>query len=204
MSFQKFLRQQFRCCLHCSSWSCGDSLFCTICEIELWKEHQEIEAFEVSSINSRAFALFSWFPDQDRKLSKLLLAIKGGQLTETFDFYAKNFLQRLPEDYLPTKTVLVPCPSTTIERRHSHELARAFSEILQFPVIDCLTKTDSQGSQNSMSSNQCLKDKYVIFIDDIVTSGGTVISAQKAIGPCLGFSTWCLAHRRQLAAEGLF
>jgi predicted amidophosphoribosyltransferase len=56
----------------------------------------------------------------------------------------------------------------------------------------------------SMLCEMDFSSKYVIFIDDIVTTGATALSARQAIGACKGFEVWCLAHRRQLATNMSF
>lgn len=156
-------------------------------------------------------AMFDWFPNQDRKVSKLMVALKGGRLNRTMELYARIFVSRLYH-MPPDECVLVPCPSSDPKRKHAQILARAFSRILSIPASDSLVKI-SDGSQKKGSKAQrqkikmdCMSDfqtKHVIFIDDIVTSGATARSARIAMGPCKSFQVWCLAHRRPLAAHSI-
>lgn len=196
--------------MHCGSTQCGDSQFCQHCESQLWLRHQSLEEFFVSENKIKGLGLFFWVPDQDRKVSNLMMTLKGGELTDAVQFYVSAFVSRL-NCAIPENSVLIPCPATHKNRPHAQLLAKSFSEILQIPAMDVLKKCGTNESQKTKSLKQrqsstmvCaidLSDKYVIFIDDIVTTGATAHAAFKAIGACRGFEVWCLAHRRLLAAD---
>lgn len=192
----------------------GNSQFCEVCETDLWDRHPIARAFELAGTHIPAWTLFDWFPDEDRKVSKLMISLKGGQMRAAFQFYAQAFVSRMELGTLPSDTVLVPCPSSK-GRFHALVWAQSLAQVLGLPITEALElETPSQGSQKhkSWSDRQkirfrrthVLRHKHVIFIDDIVTTGATAIAAQKALGPTLGFEVWCLAHRRQLATEPLF
>ncbi len=205
------IHKAFRCCLHCGSFSCQDSLFCNYCERNLLETHNGLSEFNLES-SIQGTAMFDWFPDQDRKVSKLMVALKGGRLNRTLDLYARIYVSRLFSGP-PTDCVLVPCPSSSKNPDHALKLAQSFSKILFVPVSTSLIKK-SIGAQKGRSKAErrgiqmeCLSDlqtKHVIFIDDIVTSGATARSARIAVGPCRSFQVWCLAYRRQLAAHSVF
>lgn len=198
--------------MHCGCFQATDSQLCHSCESDLWLRHPTVRLFDLTSTHIQAWTLFDWFPDEDRKVSMLMMSMKGGQLRSAFDFYAKAFISRISLTSLPSNTVLVPCPNLK-GRDHSRVLAKAFSKLLGVPIIDALLPVGAPKSQKQKSRAErqriqfqktvVLRHKHVIFIDDIVTTGATAIAAQKALGPTVGFEVWCLAHRRQLAADSL-
>ncbi len=204
-----WIHRWLRCCLHCGAGPAGDSLFCGICENFLWQAHPENHHFSTEKSDLPGIALFEWHPDQDRRLSKLMLQLKGGRLQTSFDRYAEKFVSRMPAiDCL--NSILVPCPGKS-RRLHSQALARAFSQILDIPIFDLLEK-NSQKAQKGRTKRDREKTKFtlkapipsrkhVIFIDDIVTSGSTAHAAAQALKSTPGFQVWCLARRRQLATE---
>lgn len=206
MKLAERIHRFFRVCMHCGSFESGPSQFCRSCEADLWRFHNHLSEFEIGCEGIHGTSLFEWYPDQDRKVSKLMIHLKGGELSETFRFYARNFVGRLSKR-LPSQSVFVPCPSSQA-RLHSQTLAGAFSEILGFPVIDSL-QSDAQESQKVKSREarerlqlrNChdFRQHNVIFIDDVVTTGATARSARNAIGSCQSFQVWCLAHRSSLA-----
>ncbi len=209
----KWIHQQGRCCLHCGSFFVTNSQFCQCCETDLWRKHPTTRAFELTATEIQAWALFDWFPDQDRKVSKLIISLKGGEPAVAFDFYARAFVARMPLASLPSNAVLLPCPNSK-GRDHAANWAKALSKLLGIPVIQSLEFMPGHTSQKSKTISERQKivfhatdhptHKHVIFIDDIVTTGATALAAKKALGRTQGFEVWCLAHRRQLAADLIF
>jgi len=208
-----WFHQQGRCCLHCGSFRAGDSQFCTACETDLWNFHPAARTFELSGTEIQAWALFDWFPDQDRKISKLMITLKGGRPASAFDFYAQAFVAKMPLADLPSNAVFLPCPNSK-GRNHALIWANSLSKLLGIPVIQALESMPGSSSQKHKSRSErqkiefikkaILRHKHVIFIDDIITTGATATAAKKALGLTAGFEVWCLAHRRQLAADLIF
>ncbi len=199
--------------MHCGAYRAGDSQFCEPCERDLWSLHPTVRSFDLAGTFIPATTLFDWFPDEDRKVSKLMISLKGGQPQAAFRFYAEIFAARVEIGHLPPETVLVPCPGTE-GRDHARVWAEALGQVLGIPVVKALAHTSEHQSQKKKSrherqkiSLECrttLRRQHVIFIDDIVTTGSTAIAAKRAIGRTQGFEVWCLAHRRQLATEAFF
>jgi hypothetical protein len=178
--------------------------------MDLWRRHPVVRQFDLANTYIQASALFDWFPDEDRKVSKLMISLKGGRLEAAFLFYARAFLSRRTCSDFPSNAVLVPCPGRS-GRRHSEMWALSLAKLLGLPMIEALEPEEENGTQKGKTRYErqrirfrrknVLRHKYVIFIDDIVTTGATAVAAQKALGPTEGFEVWCLAHRRQLAAD---
>lgn len=205
MDIYQWIHELFRCCLHCGSSQVGASQFCRSCENDLWRAHETLQHFTIEPRKVPGVSLFDWYPNEDRKLSKLMILLKGGELARTFDYYAQAFVSRLGDQQIEEGTVIVPCPFNS-QRKHALTLAQSISVLVGVPLSPCLEKEEQSTSQKSKSRAErqktemtCRKDlsqKHVIFIDDIVTTGGTALSARNAIGPCRSFKVWCLAHRR--------
>ena len=188
--------------MHCGAWFARDSLFCRDCENILWERHIETRPDYIEDLTIES--LFHWRPDEDRQISKLLKSLKGGILDESFEYYAQEFLTQKKPSQLPVKTVLVPCPGKRPD--HAWALAFQFSKLLSLPISDILEKPHGQKkhqkdkskherSRLRFSCQETMRDKHVIFIDDIVTTGASVKAARKAIGACQSFRVWALAQR---------
>jgi predicted amidophosphoribosyltransferase len=203
-----WFHEQVRCCLHCGSFQSNRSQFCRVCEKVMWEAHPQNHRFTMEKSKITGTALFEWHPDQDRRISKLMINLKGGRLQGAFGVYAERFVSRMKGIDLQ-ETILVPCPAKG-DRKHSQVLAQAFSSLLGLPVYDVL-ENGSQSPQKGrlkrdrerilLTAKVQFPDKHVIFIDDIVTTGATAQAAANALKPNRGFEVWCLAHRRQLATD---
>ncbi len=203
MKIYSSLHRLFRCCLHCGSFQCSDSQFCPSCERDLWRAHDQNREFEIGSRWLQGQALFDWFPNEDRKISKLLLSLKGGRNEVAFEYYASKFLCRMPKNP-PKNSVLIPCPASQ-GRYHAQSWASALSRASGIPWKEGFRKTRGSGQKNQgkrarqeihMETLVELQDEHVIFIDDIVTTGATAQSARNALTANQKMQVWCLAHRR--------
>ncbi len=202
----KFIHKQGCVCLHCGSFQATDSLFCAVCEITLWKAHPKVTDFYEPGSGISGKALFSWVPDQDRMVSKLLLSLKGGRPQVAIDYYVGQFCSKISLERKLNNAILVPCPSLK-KWDHALALATSFGSILDLPVRPCLRKESDQGPQKRLGRAQRLSsemvvtediaNQHVIFIDDIVTTGGTAAAAKRALGLKQGFEVWCLGRRQR-------
>lgn len=202
----KFVHQQGRVCLHCSSFFVNDSLFCSVCETRLWQVHPKLIDFHEPGAGISGKALFSWYPDRDRQVSKLLLSLKGGRIRAAIDHYVACFCSQISSGKGLKNAILVPCPSFE-KADHASALAESFGRVLNLPVKRILKKERSPGPQKGLIRSQrfCLKMvateeiayRHVIFIDDILTTGGTAAAAKHALGLKGGFEVWCLGRRQR-------
>lgn len=100
--------------------------------------------------------------------------------------------------------VIVPCPSLS-GRVHAQLFAEALGRILQRPVYDCLRIREELHQKdlsrrerlfrNFYRPHQLPQDAAVVFVDDIMTTGGTTRAAIKALKPFAMVEVWCLTHR---------
>lgn len=203
-------------CLGCGSFfTIKHALVCKRCleivnqDISLSLIHRNIEG---SSI--KGYSLWKWSPQTNDTLSTLLLAIKGGELQKTFDYYALLFVQRAFSLGLEVQaeTILVPIPGSELKRDHALVFAHSLGQILNLPVVNCLQKSNHIHQRNlrkierrhtSIQINNTIwqtkfENKNLVFVDDIVTTGSTVISASRAINRKKSVEVWSLAERASL------
>ncbi|PIS10519.1 MAG: hypothetical protein COT73_08945 [Bdellovibrio sp. CG10_big_fil_rev_8_21_14_0_10_47_8] len=204
----QYIHQLFKSCHHCGRWDGRPSLYCICCENLLWKTHPAVSVDWVQDI--RVSYLFHWVPDSDRQVSRLLLSLKGGRPQSAIQFYCEQFLARAEICGDLRNSILVPCPSHR-GRDHALVLAEEFSKVLDIPVHLALERASDPGQQRRLDlrsrekirfkSCSNLREKHVIFIDDIVTTGATVMAARRAMKGISGFEVWTLARRRLLAPD---
>ncbi len=201
-----WIHEKMRVCLHCGAYECNSSQFCRICESRLWQAHSNNHFFQTGKLELPGTSVFEWHPDQDRRVSKLMMTLKGGRLASAYDYYAEKLIRRSKPINLQD-SILVPCPSKK-GRRHSQALADSFSRLLGLPVCDILRPTSETSQKERLKSDRqklsftlsaSVPQKHVIFIDDIVTTGATADAAASVLMCRSGFEVWCLAQRRQLA-----
>jgi predicted amidophosphoribosyltransferase len=157
-----------------------------------------------------AHYLWNWTPQKEPIVSSLVLAQKGKGSAKALRQWIEYALSCGP---LPQADVIIPCPARTSSRRHSMKLAHELSRILNYPVADCLC----YGSQSPIAKQQTLtredrskvimsykshsqadftKGKRILFVDDVITTGSTMVAASRALFPFVEFSAWALAYRQ--------
>lgn len=170
-------------------------------------------------INNQAIevtTLYDWIPERNNALSSLMLGLKGEQMKLSWIFYANEFIYKnLRYLDICTDSILIPSPSflnNNLILDHAGNFALGLGTELNLPIINCLIRRNQNEQkllplgQRSMSrfilnekfSSYNLKDKKIIFIDDIVTTGFTSYSAYQALGSPKNFKVWALSYRLKL------
>lgn len=205
-----------RSCLKCGSFSATDSQFCRSCFAEFYKSGDCLYRREDPL---SIFYLFNWIPGESDSLSFLFRHLKGAQKQAAWAFYAKIFWQEIywhcMEDFQGKDVLLIPSPSKNQVPDHAETFCQYLSEISGFPFAKALERVDSN-EQKTLRKKDRRQDRFrlrenfsadlllgkdLIFVDDILTTGGTALAAQRALSvPELGispknFTVWALASR---------
>ena len=208
---QKIWHYEPRSCLKCGSFFLTDSLLCKACFSEFYVPG---ESLYHRSDPVPTFYLFNWIPQQSDSLSFLLRQLKGSRQSLAWKYYAKIFWQEIyvhnMEQFAGQQFVLVPSPSQSTEQAdHAEFFCRGMSEASGFPMFSILERKD-ETEQKSKRKKDRRKDRFrlrenfstdflvgkqVIFVDDIMTTGGTALSAQMTLGLTKNFTVWALASR---------
>lgn len=166
--------------------------------------------------------LFDWNKENDFFIRLFLNSLKRGGPSFIFDKLMQDFLSRIIQVRpLPLKALLIPAPAHPglYFKDHAFCLGSSFSRLsglrlknplLRLSVSDKADKTDKAGVKTQKRKNRrerkkvrfCLKEnslikkeESIIFIDDILTTGGTALAAYETSGAPKDFMIFTLAWR---------
>ncbi len=161
--------------------------------------------------------LFDWGEENDFLARHFLNSLKKGGSSFIFNTLAKEFLHRFLQVLpLPDNTLFIPAPARSRPLRdHAFSLCQAFSQISQIPMQNPLMvlPAQQQGPQKQKNRRErkeihfqlkeplLLKNRRIVFVDDILTTGATARSAHKALGKPQPFMIFTLSWRRLLQEE---
>lgn len=116
--------------------------------------------------------------------------------------------------------MFVPSPSRNGERDHAIQLANSIAELTGATVYPCLVRVNQSTEQKNKSRKQRFgvsfafaenitardfqtetEGKRVIFVDDVLTTGATALSAWKTMGKPKDFAVWTLVQRSLSCGE---
>ena len=216
MNLKKWLWLGLTNCLHCDSYIVGSSMLCKYCETELFKVScpEGIYKHKVSEIF--CYSLFSWERDQNRILNKLMLALKGTKKKTAWKYFARIMAHELtPFFKAKEKIVVVPCPNFSESEDHAGLFAKYLAENLNYELKKTL-KVNLAGESKELNKKQriqllngkyaknheCIEkitdkqDTKVLFVDDVITTGATLLAAHEFHKEFKGFVAVSLAFRR--------
>jgi competence protein ComFC len=136
---------------------------------------------------------------RDIRIKKIIHAIKFFHRKDLIAPIAKELLIHLPEKN--TSLILIPIPMTFVRRllrgyNQSELLARTLSKLSGVPVDSKILsrkkstlrqvksgsrKERLRNQKNTFIVNKSLEDKEVIIIDDVTTTGATLLEAKRVL-----------------------
>lgn len=154
---------------------------------------------------------------KDALMASWVKALKGGGSRSDPKWIAGEWVRRRNLStgrVLKAPVVVIPSPSRGSEAEdHAMALARALAESQGWTLKNILSfqnnRDEVQKSKDRearrlrrFSRTEALPSSVgsVIFVDDVVTTGSTVLAAWRALGEPQGFEAWCMAHQPMLAA----
>lgn len=198
----------FRNCKHCglgyfaNNFSPVD-LFCKKCWLKLEKTKAPLQARYFKAENLSVRTLYLW-REKDSIVGDLIQGLKGGtprdvlrRLTEEMSFRFFN-----GNDY-----VIVPVPPSKVgEKDHAFMMAKFISEGLGLPLWNGLAWVNKKQSQKfsskterfevTMKKTLRLPTRHgIILVDDLITTGATILAAKHVIKSLNPIEVWTLACR---------
>lgn len=200
MSLLKFIR-------HCAFCQCWPNLYSEILCKKCWTELLSESECNLSSHNYpfQVYRLWVW-SGINQRLYLFLHSLKNGWAQKVLKDLAQYFLAQRTIEQDFKSAVIVPSPRKTGQKKdHAMVFAKHLSEQSSIPLKDILQrgsnqefqkqKTLQERSQVKMNLLQQESLENVIFVDDVITSGSTVMAAYKALGFPRNFQVWVLAER---------
>lgn len=186
---------------------------CAHCLQKLKKNYLEPQHLMRMQSSFRHLRLIDWTQENDSFIRAVLMSLKGPRRSLFFQVLAKEFFMRV--QYLPSlkkdhPLILIPCPSKDFSKDHGFFWAQVLGEQFGLPVHQALSPLDSHASQKAKKlslrgdrkfllevDERSLKDKNLVFVDDVVTSGATAKAAYLALGRPESFMVWSIFWRKK-------
>lgn len=183
---------------------------CEACFVSLQREF----TFNLAEVDLPfpVYSLWTW-GELDHSISCLLYSLKGGGGFSFYQFLAKESV--LQFSFLKKKGVYIPAPPSRRGLDHAGTFSEALAQVSKFKVLNILQRT-GEGRQKYLSRLErarrsialckfsgLRKDlvgqaESVIFIDDVLTTGSTALSAYQALGCPKSFKVLVLAYRPKI------
>jgi predicted amidophosphoribosyltransferase len=210
--FDTFI-DKLRVCTNCGHpFTLSSTMLCTYCYRWLQEDCSQAQKnVLITGRNLKVYSLFDWVPGSNNALSALVMALKGGEPQSAWHHYASLFLKmRMSFDCHLKKPILIPAPS--FKPDHASQFCTLLSQLTGITMSPCLRRTDeTEQKQNSLRQRSVSRiqlnenftqmtanDHDIVFVDDVVTSGFTALSALDALNAQpQRFEIWSLAYRRK-------
>lgn len=157
------------------------------------------------------YFLFEWVPGESDLISSLVYQLKSSRCISALNYFSKVLIVQVMESQLKTKEFgwVLPLPGSTKKSAHAKLIANQVALQTGLKNVDLLEKTNNQISQKEKALRQrkqiqmtfrpaavceqittdLMSKPNIIYVDDILTTGNTFISAVEAVGaqglPCL-------------------
>jgi ComF family protein len=182
-------------------------LFCENCWQKLFSQKRKFTA-AIPVQNKNIYPLFIW-SDKNEILETLLYSLKKGGHEDAHKRLAREFLIMYKNHFTQDNLVFVPVPSSVSNQKdHAHLLAETWAKQTNNSLESCLKweqkpKSQKQSSKLARSGLKmslqkplnCFKKSKIIIVDDVVTTGSTILAASQALCTSKTKEIWCLAYR---------
>ncbi len=144
--------------------------------------------------------------DQNSAERQLIVLLKGEEQKLLWKYFARKFLisRLISERRLPASPIIVSAPSST-GRNHAQIFAEEISRLTDWPHMDIFTQSNesqkklkrSERLQKNIYLNRAhkLSERNIVFIDDMIVTGGTAVAAEEALPDVKSFEVWALMHQ---------
>ncbi len=190
----------------------GEEVMCSVCNYHLPRTNFSKQPYDNNMAKlfwgqmpiERAAAWFFYEPHSD--VSRIIHSLKYFNHPEKGVLMGKMLAEEIKQDnFFESIMGIVPIPLTKKRKRsrgynQSYEIARGIYEITRIPVFDNVVKRKSfKKSQTRMDRWQRMENvenvfeiqdksvlagKHILLVDDVVTTGATIISCAQAITKC--------------------
>ncbi len=158
---------------------------------------------ELRNVNFAIRALYQW-SNGDETVGNVIRGLKGGTPRPALKYFAKEVALR---NFTNEKCVVIPIPPTKVGAKdHSYYLAEEIAEQCGYEMKTLLYWKNKKVGQKYLKKTARFqnligaKDRLanfdkVILVDDLVTTGATVLAASRAIKGLNKIEVWALACR---------
>lgn len=168
---------------------------CNICYNRFLAEHYSPKRQMLES--TQQLSLIDWPTHKSRLLNSLVVKLKSDVYSPVWLDLAQLFSLSFNLEYINnSQTVIVFVPGSQASRRHAQYFAQGLSSNLNVKVIDCLVWSEQVLEQKTLNkkerqkrvltvdvefTNQLQSYSKIVVVDDVVTTGCTLLAAQKAL-----------------------
>ncbi|OQW52409.1 MAG: hypothetical protein A4S09_08625 [Proteobacteria bacterium SG_bin7] len=193
-----------RSCTHCGSFWGTTDILCGSCWERLERALLRGSSQEFGNYHFKVHSLLNWNHAEHNLIKNLIHGLKTG--------WAKSVYRRLAaflDVKWPKESILIPAPGP----EHAKAWALAVSELTGLEVQDFLIKFEN-GKQKTKSKleRQAIKmglkqgifrdHKSIIFVDDVVSTGGTAFAAHRALGEPKNFEVCSIVCNPSWSSAG--
>lgn len=187
----------------------SEDIICSICNLHMPRTFFSKKPYENDMAKlfwgrikiEKATALFFYEPHSE--MSRIILSLKYSNHPETGELMGRMLAEEIKTDgFFDDIDLIIPIPLTKKRKRErgynqSMEIARGISEITKIDIVANAVKRNSfkqsQTKKNRWQRHDNVKDvftidkdcslngKHILLIDDVVTSGSTIISCAQEI-----------------------
>jgi predicted amidophosphoribosyltransferase len=182
--------------------------FCGFCEKFFLKNAGLISR---AHENWSAHSLWRWETD-DSVVGEVIRRLKGGGDENVYDYFAQIFLQQwfMAKGRITKEIIVIPAPARESDKKdHAFCFARSLAKQLSAEFISPLLRpsAEQQKLRNKLERREQIftakgdfaaANKLVVFVDDVIVTGGTIDAAYIALNSPKNFLAWCLADRMRL------